>query len=288
MSELVPWADCRPLTCSVLPVRLACNCECPFCFSRSSLSALAHDRLDWRAVDLGAHFRWARDRGATRAVITGGGEPLLRPDDVALLVREARAVFDEVTCFTNGSRLTRSLATALRDAGLTYLCWSRHHHDDAVNRSLMGDDAPDADAVLAACDGLPVRATCVMAKGYIDDPGDVTDYVAAMRARGVREFTFKHTYVAHERSLFRRGTHDRWASEHRVTLDAFESVGEVIGRLPWGPTIRRIDEAQLCFYHEPTPLWERTHGICRSTNLLSDGSVYASLEDTSSLLYRLS
>jgi len=269
-------------------VRLACNCACPFCFSRSSLSSLDRDRLDWRAVDLAAHFRWARDRGATRAVITGGGEPLLRPEDVAFLVREARAVFDEVACFTNGSRLTRPLAAALRDAGLTYLCWSRHHHDDAVNRSLMGNDAPDADAVLAACDGLPVRATCVMAKGYVDDPTDVTDYVAAMRARGVREFTFKHTYVAHERSLFRRGPHDCWASEHRVTLDAFESVGEVIGRLPWGPTIRRIDEAQLCFYHEPTPLWERTHGICRSTNLLSDGSVYASLEDTSSLLYRLS
>src|SRR5437764_13919445 len=77
-----PWQACRFLSCSVLPVRVACNCRCSFCFSRSSVSALKHERTDWRSLDVEAYYRWTRERGASRLVITGGGEPLLRPEDV--------------------------------------------------------------------------------------------------------------------------------------------------------------------------------------------------------------
>src|SRR5262249_13999547 len=90
------WSECRVLTCSILPVRMACNCDCRFCFSKSSVSALAADRLDWRTLDVDAYCRFARARGATRLVITGGGEPLLRPDDVVHLVSVGRRHFDEI------------------------------------------------------------------------------------------------------------------------------------------------------------------------------------------------
>lgn len=282
-----PWADCRFLTCSVLPVARACNCACPFCFSRSSVSALPRERLDWEPAALDAHLRWARERGATRMVVTGGGEPLLRPDVVVEAVRAGRRVFDEVACFTNGARLDRALARALRDAGLSYLCWSRHHWDDATNRAVMGPDAPDLDAVLDAAGGLPLRATCVMHRGGVEDADGARRYMGALMARGVREFTFKHTYVAYERSLFRDSAQDRWCRERRVDDDPFAGVGEVVQTLPWGPQVRLIDGAKACFYREPTPAWELEHRLCRSTNLLADGGVYASLEDSRSLLYRL-
>ena len=77
--------------------------------------------------------------------------------------------------------------------------------------------------------------------------------------------------------------HDR---EHRVDFDPFAGQGEVVARLPWGPCVRRLKGVQVCYYHEPAPRWELEHRLCRSTNLLSDGSVYASLEDARSLLYR--
>src|SRR5437588_491926 len=80
------WDECRFLTCSVLPVRVACNLRCPFCFSKSSVSALRHDPSDWRRLDVASYYAFARERGATRLVITGGGEPLLRPEDVVHLV----------------------------------------------------------------------------------------------------------------------------------------------------------------------------------------------------------
>ncbi|MBI5514317.1 MAG: radical SAM protein [Deltaproteobacteria bacterium] len=281
------WARCRFFTASVLPVRVACNCACLFCFSRSSVSALPGEGERLRALDVEGHLRWARARGATRAVLTGGGEPLLVPELAVWLVSIARRVFDEVALFTNAARLTPALAERFGAAGLSYLCWSRHHHDDDRNRALMGPDAPARDAVLAAVGALPVRATCVLSQGFVDSPEAVREYLRVFQDLGVRSFTFKHTYVAYARSLFRGSPQDGWARSHRVALDPFEGLGEVLLRLPWGPTVRRLEGADLCFYQEPTPEWELSHGLCRSSNLLSDGRVYASLEDTRSLLYRL-
>lgn len=281
------WTECRCLTASVLPVRFACDLTCRFCFSKSSLSALNRDRARWDEGDVLDYYRLARARGATRLVVTGGGEPMLLPEQVLLLVRLGREVFDEIACFTNGTRLTPALAGRLADAGLTYLCYSRHHDDDATCRAVMGDGAPALADFFAAAGPLKVRATCVMARGYIDSREAALRYMRALAPFGVREFTFKHTYVAYEGSVFSGSDEDRWAEAHRVEIDPFDGVGEVIGALPWGPRIRRIEESQVCFYHEPTPSWELENRICRSLNLLSDGSVYASLEDRRSLLYRL-
>jgi cyclic pyranopterin phosphate synthase len=282
------WSACRFLTCSVLPVRVACNLRCPFCFSKSSVSALKHERANWRELDVAAYYEFAKERGATRLVVTGGGEPLLRPDDVVYLVELGRRYFDEIACFTNGTFLTRQLAQRLHDAGLSYLCYSRHAADDDANRRLMGDGAPRIADFIAAAGALKARATCVMARGSVEDSEGVWEYIGALRPFGIREFTFKHTYVAYEGSLFQNSEQNEWAREHKVEFDPFGAEGEVLAELPWGPRIRRIRGVQACYYHEPTPQWELANRLCRSSNLLSDGSVFASLEDTSSLLFRLS
>jgi MoaA/NifB/PqqE/SkfB family radical SAM enzyme len=281
------WHDCRYLTCSVLPVRFACNCTCPFCFSKSSLSALRHDTVAWRRLDLECYFMFARERGASRLVITGGGEPLLRADAVLDIVRRGKPFFEEIACFTNGSLLTGALARNLGAAGLSYLCFSRHHFDEALNRGLMGRAAPSLEQFFDAAGSLTVRATCVMTRGHIDSERMVWRYIERLADFGVRQFTFKHTYVAYERSVFAASAENGWAAEHRVSFDPFAGHGQVIGELPWGPTVRRLGEFQVCYYHEPTPAWEREHQTCRSVNLLSDGTVFASLEDQSSRLFRL-
>lgn len=280
------WAACRFLTCSVLPVRRACNCHCPFCFSKSSISALGRERWEPNDGAVRRYLRWARERGATRFVVTGGGEPLLRPDLSVRLVALGREVFDEVALFTNGARLDAELGGRLADAGLSYLCWSRHHHEDDVNRVLMGEDAPSLDVFVANARPLVIRATCVMTRGGIEHDDDVWAYVEAMRARGVHQLTFKHTYVAYARSVFAASPEDRWAAAHRVERDPFTDVGTIVARLPWGPVVRQLEELSLCHYREPTPAWERANRIARSSNLLSDGSVYASLEDHRSRLFR--
>jgi cyclic pyranopterin phosphate synthase len=281
------WARCRFLTCSVLPVRLACNLTCPFCFSRSSISTLRQDRLDWQRADVEAYYAFACERGATRLVITGGGEPLLRAEDVVRLIARGRHHFTEIACFTNGTFLTPELARRLAEAGLSYLCYSRHHEDDARCRALMGPTAPALESFFRAAEGLKVRATCVMTRGHVDSPVAVDRYIHTLARFGVREFTFKHTYVAYEDSVFGGSRQNAWAAENRVHDDPFAGRGAVVARLPWGPTIRRLGDFQVCYYHEPHPGWEKEHQLCRSINVLSDGNVYASLEDHTSRLFRL-
>jgi cyclic pyranopterin phosphate synthase len=283
----VTWAECRFLSCSVLPVARACQCECAFCFSHSSISDLPRGRARWSAAALAGYYRWARSRGATRLVVTGGGEPTLDPEAVILAVALGREVWDEVTCFSNAARIDGALAARLAGAGLSYLCWSRHHWDDARNREIMGAAAPSLAEVAARCAGLRLRATCVMHRGGVETADDARRYIAALAPLGVREFTFKHTYVAYARSLFRGSRQDAWCRDHQVEGDLFEGEGEVVSALPWGPRVRDIEGVRVCFYQEPTPQWELQHRLCRSSNLLSDGSVHASLEDSQSLLFRL-
>jgi MoaA/NifB/PqqE/SkfB family radical SAM enzyme len=219
------WQACRYLTCSVLPVRMACNCLCPFCFSKSSVSSLRHDTIDWTKVDLDGYFRFAKSRGASRLVVTGGGEPLLRGEAVLDVIHRGKQFFDEITCFTNGSLLTRQLARKLADTGLSYLCFSRHHFDERFNRRLMGEAAPTLANFFEAAECLRVLATCVMARGFIDSERQVWQYIDRLSRFGVWQFTFKHTYVAYERSVFTHSSEDRWAAEHRISFDPFAGHG---------------------------------------------------------------
>ena len=281
------WDQCRFLTCSVLPVRIACNLRCPFCFSHTSVSALEHERVGWDDLDVESYYAASKAAGAARLVITGGGEPLLRPQAVVDLIRRGRPFFDEIACFTNGAALTPMLSAQLEDAGLSYLCFSRHAVEDADNRALMGARAPSLARFFEAAAGLKVRATCVMTRGAVDSREAVWRYIERLRPFGVAEFTFKHTYTAYPGSVFQNTAQDAWARAHQIEFDPFEGQGQIVGRLPWGPVIRRTRGVQVCHYREPTPSWELSQRLGRSLNLLSDGRVYASLEDRRSLLYQL-
>jgi hypothetical protein len=282
------WERCRYLTCSVLPVRMACNLRCPFCFSRSSISALRAERSNWRSVDLDTYYRFALDRGANRLVVTGGGEPLLDIDATLHIIKSGSRYFREIACFTNGALLTPLVAQRLGDAGLSYLCFSRHARQDADNADLMGAGAPTLQQFFSAAGSLKVRATCVMLRGHVSSAADAWDYIATLSGYGVTEFTFKHTYVAASTSLFQATRQNTWARAHAAAeLDPFDGMGTEVGRLPWGPVVRFIGPYQVCYYYEPTPQWELDNLLCRSLNLLSDSKIYASLEDTRSLLFRL-
>ena len=281
------WQMCRFLTCSVLPVRLACNCHCPFCFSKSSISALRTDKADWTRLNVERFYKYSKERGAKRLVITGGGEPLLKADACVDLIRRGSIYFDEIALFTNGTFLDRTLAQKLMDAGLNYICYSRHHYNDTQCRKLMGDASPAIEEFVENCRGLTIRATCVMTKNWIDTPEKVHEYIRRLSEFGVEQFTFKHTYVAYRDSFFKNSKANQWSRDHQIESDPFANLGVVLFELPWGPQVRRIGTKQVCYYYEPTPAWELENRLCRSTNLLSDGTVYASLEDQRSQLFRL-
>jgi hypothetical protein len=260
--------------------------------------------LDWHRTS--QVLRAARDRGAHRAVITGGGEPsLLRDGDLQRLIREAAACFSRVVLISNGHTWARKRDGAraaalarLAASGLSVLAISRHHFDRSINAQLMGLDARGDELASTWSKGrndwpgLKLRWICVLQRGGVDDRYALEQYLTWAAQSGVDEVCFKELYVASsvESEYFDRAT-NQWSARNqiplRLVLDLAHDVGWSIREtLPWGaPVFEGRWEGKpmrIAAYTEPSLFWELSTGIARSWNLLADGRCLASLEDRKS------
>ncbi|MFE3195075.1 radical SAM protein [Nocardia sp. NPDC059240] len=304
-SALRRYADLRPRSVSLLPVASACQARCSFCFSSASISSdQPPARVPWDAV--ASWLESARAAGAKRAVITGGGEPTLLPFDQQLrLVSACSAAFPKVVLITNAHTLAKGehsdvadRLAALGTAGLSVLAISRHHQDDAVSERLMMLRTP-VDAVVETWrrdrdrwPGLRMRLICVLQQGGVADATGVADYLSWAVAHGVEEVCFKELYVSTStESLYFDRAANVWSREHQVSLSVVTRFAEQYGfelasRLPWGAPVYDGSwdgrPMRIAAYTEPSLLWERTHGVVRSWNVMADGRCYASLEDRAS------
>ncbi len=301
----VPYAALRPRSVSVLPVAAACQAKCAFCFSAASISSdQPPARVPWDTVT--GWLERGRAAGAERAVITGGGEPTLLPFDQQLrLVAACAAAFPKTVLISNAHTLAAldpadraDRLAALADAGLSVLAVSRHHQDDDTSARLMALRTPVgavADTWRTGRDrwpGLRLRLICVLQRGGVEDEAGVADYLTWAAAHGVDEVCFKELYVSTStESLYHDHAANRWSRDHQVPLAVVTRFADRHGfteadRLPWGAPVYRGDWAghpiRIAAYTEPSLLWERTHGLVRSWNVLADGRCYASLEDRAS------
>ena len=297
----------RPRSVSFLPIAMACQARCPFCFSKSSISSdQSQARVDWANVS-----EWldrARAQGAERAVITGGGEPTLLPrTSLERLVAECARSLDKVVLITNGhvfavapeaERIER--LDALYQSGLSVLAISRHHYDAASNEQLMQLATPVEQLMAswreqrARWPQLRLRLICVLQRGGIEDRTTLENYLSWAAARGVEEICFKELYVSTStESLYHDRHANAWSRSHQVSLALVTSFAqaqgfELVERLPWGaPVYRGLWQGRplrIAAYTEPSLFWERTHGVARSWNVMADGACYVSLEDRASLL----
>lgn len=300
--SLEEFAALRPRSFSVLPVARGCQASCPFCFSDASASAEQDQaRLDLGKVTL--HAERAARLGAERFVITGGGEPgLVRHELMLRLIRAGAGPLQKAVLITNGNHLARrseelrvQMLAEYAKAGLSVLAISRHHYDDAVSTRLMSLETDVAAVARTWCSyqkdwqGLRMRLICVLQQGGVEDMTTMEAYVDWAAASGVGELCFKELYVSTSmESVYHRHAANEWSHAHQVPLAlvldfaAKHDFAEV-ARLPWGaPVFRgkwRGAPMQIAAYTEPSLLWERTHGIARSWNLMADGRCLVSLED---------
>jgi molybdenum cofactor biosynthesis enzyme MoaA len=306
-AELISYPKLRPRTFSVLPVAKACQAACRFCFSKTSAST----DVVTHKLDLGRVRRLcaeARECGARRFVITGGGEPgLMQHRQLLELIRIGRTFFDKTVLISNGIHLTRLMeqerAQRLREysaAGLMVLSISRHHHDEDVNRRIMGVDTNTGsllrtfNAHRTELQPTSLRLICVMQRGGVQDRGAVEAYLEWAVAHGVGEICFKELYVSSTlESAYHANPGNRWALEHQVSLSLVSDTMEERGfdlefRLPWGSPVYagkwNRQPLRIAAYTEPTLFWERTQGLARSWNLMADGRCLVSLEDPQSAL----
>ena len=297
----------RPRSVSFLPIAMACQARCPFCFSKASISSdQLQAKVDWSQI---SHWlERARAQGAERAVITGGGEPTLLPRaSLERLVAESAGYFDKVVLITNGHVLAVAPETerierleALHRAGLSVLAISRHHHDAANNEQLMQLATPVEQLMAswrehrARWPRLRLRLICVLQRGGVEDRATLERYLDWAVAHGVEEICFKELYVSTStESLYYDRNANAWSRAHQVSLALVTGFAQAQGlelaeRLPWGAPVYRGrwqgKPLRIAAYTEPSLFWERTHGVARSWNVMSEGACYVSLEDRASLL----
>jgi hypothetical protein len=302
----IPYTAIKPRSLSFLPIARGCQAACPFCFSEASASAdQKQTKPDWDAISRWIHL--ARERGAERVVITGGGEPTLsRWEDLLHLIRASRARFEKIVLITNGVKLARQEKTAtcaalseMHDSGLSVLAVSRHHFSDDINTKLMRLETRTP-ALLKAYAGnrmslgrLKLRLVCVLQRGGVESIADIDNYVAWAASFGVEEICFKELYVStSQESFYHSHETNAWSAENRVPLSLVHEWAagrnyEILSQLPWGAPIFGSpgqEAVRVAAYTEPSLFWERRNGIARSWNVMADGSCLASLEDRRSLL----
>ena len=294
-SSMRAWAECRPRSFSVLPVARACQASCAFCFSRASVSDLERQQ----SATLEHQLAWAdqaKQRGAERAVITGGGEPtLLAPRALLDLVRGLASRFPKTLLITNGARLDAQKLASLRQAGLTTLGISRHGTSVVHDAKVMGLAVDSARAAKQArALGLRTRAICVLQRGGVDTAQGVRTYLERSVADGFDEVCFKELYVSSVlESQWASSAVNQFCERHQVPLALVPETLATLGfvqtaALPWGSPIfeGQINGQPLrvAAYTEPSVGWERSNGVVRSWNVMADGACLASLEDAASAL----
>lgn len=306
-SSSITYNDLIPRTISFLPVAKGCQAKCPFCFSHSSISDdQKQSLLNTETID--DLCKKAKTKGAERAVITGGGEPMILPfKKVLSMVKTLGDNYNKLIMITNGFALSKceppqtlEMLMALETAGLTNLCVSRHGYTEDVNTQIMylKTDANKITAVLNNNRGkikkLNVRWVCVLQKGGVDSVENLIKYLDWTVDTGVSEICFKELYVAssHE-SLYYDKSSNIWSEKHQIPLNMvihfLESMSaQIIDRLPWGSPVYvlrwRGVELKIACYTEPNLFWELSNGVCRSWNVMADGKCYASLEDKKSII----
>jgi molybdenum cofactor biosynthesis enzyme MoaA len=302
--ELFPFAGIRPRAISFLPVALACQAKCPFCFSKASVSSdQSAAKPDWEKV--AAWLQRAQSYGAERAVITGGGEPTLLPDPMLQrLISTCASAFEKVVLITNGHTLTSANVdpvaklSSLYDSGLRVLAISRHHFDSLRNQQLMHLDTPVEMLIniwrenQARWPLLRLRLISVLQKGGVDDDTTLQSYVSWAADQGVEEICFKELYVSTSaESVYHDRSANDWSRRHQAPLSLVTSFAEregfvVENRLPWGAPVYSGERfgrpLRIAAYTEPSLFWERTQGIARSWNVMADGRCHVSLEDRAS------
>lgn len=303
--KLQRYDQLRPRSLSSLPIARGCQAACPFCFSDASASA----EQDQASLDLERITKiatLAANRGAERFVITGGGEPgLVRHRDLCSLIKTGHQILGKTVLITNAHHLGElqddSMADAFVDyaqSGLGVLAISRHHDDDETCTRLMNLDTDVSRIARIWKSGksrwpsLKLRFTCVLQKGYVEDLKSLENYVIWAAELGVGEICFKELYVSTSvESVYHRHSANSWSYDNQVPLKLVREFADKFDftetdNLPWGSPVYSGEwfehPMKIAAYTEPSLFWERTKGLARSWNIMSDGRCLVSLEDRSS------
>lgn len=298
INNLKSYQELMPRSLSILPVTGKCQAKCLFCFSETSISKESKLFLNLNNIQFENICTKAKELGANRFVITGGGEPtFLNFNDLCNYISIAKKYFQKTILITNGVLLNNDLKLKhLESVGLDILAISRHSNDTDINMEIMGINNK-TEMVLNKISKTKIkpRLVCVLQKKGVHDENSIDGYLKYAVDNNVEQVCFKELYVSSQyESIYNNTKENEYCKVNQVPLKIIiehlenKMLFKKTKELPWGSPVYEGEylgkKLEIACYTEPSVGWEKLHGICRSWNVLSDGKTYASLEDVNSIL----
>ena len=105
------------------------------------------------------------------------------------------------------------------------------------------------------------------------------------------QICFKELYIStSNESYYHNKISNLYSRANQIPLSLLTKTLEMNSytkkdQLPWGSPVYNKDGINIAAYTEPSVMWERVHKTARSWNLMSNGEVFASLEDLGSKIW---
>jgi len=232
MKEDKPYVQ----TYSIVAGSLACNAKCPYCVSKMTPHQgveMKPSDVNWRNFDLGAKL--SKEWGAATVLITSKGESTLFPEQLTEYMRKlSKHEFPMVELQTNGIKLMEDSydkhLAKWYELGMTTIALSVTHYDDEKNNAIY-QPGRETDYNLEGLigklhdHGFSVRLSCMMFKGYIDNPEEIQKLVDFAKENDVEQLTVRSI---EKPDCSENKDVSGWVDEHRLVDNVVSDVRDYL------------------------------------------------------------
>lgn len=254
-------------TMSIVVGSKACNAKCPYCISKTTgfqgLIERAED-VNWRNFKIAC--RLADKSGVNTVLLTGKGEPTLYADLIDQYLDKielGKYNFPFIELQTNGITIGNNTIkdcqlTRWYTQGITTISLSMVHYVSQFNKYIYQPDIKDEKVYMDVAEtikriksfGFTVRLSCIMLKGYIDNPEYLKKLIEFCKHMGVKQLTIRPMTAPDNTD----NDITKWIKENHLTyaqirdIELFlHSKGTPILELAHGAVIFDIDGQNVCW-----------------------------------------
>jgi len=221
-------------TLLVVPKTKKCNAHCKFCITDQLSNLDSFEGIEEQEINLNkleAVIKFSKSIGVIDANITGGTEPTLTNSknlyDITSILSK---YFGRVNMYTNGASLlnktgNKTLTDMLSDGGLTNLVISRAHYDDEKNSEVMRLRKYDLRQTVQNLteNGIDTKLSCLVAKDYIGNEGEVINYITRAKSLGIRKIIFRELlYLKNDEDC------NEWVKNNAIPVSFVSNLMKVI------------------------------------------------------------